>query len=62
MRGQQSMLGADLAGEVSTGEAYIVEPEGPQRFTVAAIDLGIKTNTRETSPVAEYAPACCRRR
>ena len=24
---------------------YVVEPEGPQRFTVAAIDLGIKTNT-----------------
>ena len=24
---------------------YIVEPEGPQRFTVAALDLGIKTNT-----------------
>ncbi len=43
--GQQSMLGADLAGEVSTPETYIVEPEGPQRFTVAALDLGIKTNT-----------------
>ena len=25
--------------------AYVVEPEGPQRFTVAALDLGIKTNT-----------------
>ncbi len=45
VRGQQSMLGADLAGEVSTAETYIVEPEGPQRFTVAALDLGIKTNT-----------------
>ena len=43
--GQQSMLGADLAGEVSTEGEYIVEPEGPHRFTVAAIDLGIKTNT-----------------
>jgi carbamoyl-phosphate synthase small subunit len=42
---QASMLGADLAGEVSTGDTYIVEPEGPQRFTVAALDLGIKTNT-----------------
>ena len=39
------MLGADLAGEVSTDATYIVEPEGPQRFTVAALDLGIKTNT-----------------
>ncbi|MBV9318687.1 MAG: glutamine-hydrolyzing carbamoyl-phosphate synthase small subunit [Mycobacterium sp.] len=45
VRGQQPMLGADLAGEVSTPGDYIVEPEGPQRFTVAAIDLGIKTNT-----------------
>lgn len=43
--GQQSMLGADLAGEVSTPETYIVEPEGTPRFTVAALDLGIKTNT-----------------
>jgi carbamoyl-phosphate synthase small subunit len=43
--GQPSMLGADLAGQVSTGATYIVEPEGPQRFTVAALDLGIKTNT-----------------
>jgi carbamoyl-phosphate synthase small subunit len=42
---QQPMLGADLAGEVTTPGGYLVEPEGPQRFTVAAIDLGIKTNT-----------------
>ncbi|BDX32672.1 carbamoyl-phosphate synthase small chain [Mycobacterium antarcticum] len=45
VRSQRSMLGADLAGEVSTDAAYVVEPDGPQRFTVAAIDLGIKTNT-----------------
>ena len=35
----------NLAGEVSTDATYVVEPDGPQRFTVAAIDLGIKTNT-----------------
>lgn len=46
VRGQQAMLGADLAGEVSTPQGYTVEPVGGQaRFTVAAIDLGIKTNT-----------------
>ncbi len=45
VRGQAAMLGADLAGEVSTDSTYVVEPEGPQRFTVAALDLGIKTNT-----------------
>jgi carbamoyl-phosphate synthase small subunit len=42
---QPAMLGADLCGEVSTAQSYIVEPQGPQRFTVAALDLGIKTNT-----------------
>ena len=49
VRSQPSMLGADLAGEVSTRSAYVVEPDGApaagHRFTVAAIDLGIKTNT-----------------
>ena len=45
VRGQASMLGADLAGEVSTDGSYVVEPDAGQRFTVAAIDLGIKTNT-----------------
>jgi carbamoyl-phosphate synthase small subunit len=42
---QPAMLGADLAGEVSTPAGYIVEPEVDQRFTVVALDLGIKTNT-----------------
>ncbi len=45
VRNQPPMLGADLCGEVSTSDGYIVEPQGPQRFTVAALDLGIKTNT-----------------
>lgn len=45
VREQPSMLGADLAGQVSTGTGYVVEPEGAHRFTVAALDLGIKTNT-----------------
>lgn len=45
VRGQQPMLGADLAGEVSTPETYVVEPEGTERFSVVALDLGIKTNT-----------------
>ena len=47
------MAGADLAGEVSTDTGYvIIEPDGPARFTVAALDLGIKTNTRACSPNA----------
>ncbi|WP_321540926.1 carbamoyl-phosphate synthase domain-containing protein, partial [Mycolicibacter heraklionensis] len=45
VREQPSMLGADLAGQVSTDAGYVVEPEGAHRFTIAALDLGIKTNT-----------------
>lgn len=39
------MEGADLAGEVTTPEPYVVPAVGEKRFTVAAIDLGIKTST-----------------
>jgi carbamoyl-phosphate synthase small subunit len=40
-----SMTGADLAPEVSTGEAYVVPAVGERRYTIAALDLGIKTAT-----------------
>jgi carbamoyl-phosphate synthase small subunit len=40
-----SMSGADLAGEVSTPEPYVVKAVGDKRFTVAALDLGIKAST-----------------
>jgi carbamoyl-phosphate synthase small subunit len=39
------MEGADLAGEVSTPQPYVVSAQGQKRFTVAAIDLGIKAMT-----------------
>lgn len=39
------MLGADLTGEVSTKAAYYVPAIGERRFTVAAVDLGIKAMT-----------------
>jgi carbamoyl-phosphate synthase small subunit len=42
---QPAMAGADLAGEVSTREAYVVPAVGEKRFTVAAVDLGIKGMT-----------------
>ena len=38
------MVGADLSGQVSTPTAYTVKAEGEHRFTVAALDLGIKRN------------------
>jgi len=39
------MTGAELADEVTTSEAYVVPAVGDRRFTVAAVDLGIKANT-----------------
>ncbi|CAL9371173.1 Carbamoyl-phosphate synthase small chain [Streptomyces sp. enrichment culture] len=39
------MTGADLAAEVATTEAYTVPAIGTRRFTVAAVDLGIKGMT-----------------
>jgi carbamoyl-phosphate synthase small subunit len=38
------MVGADLSAQVTTREPYTVPAAGAHRFTVAAIDLGIKRN------------------
>ena len=43
--GAPPMSGADLVGEVSTAEPYTVPALGQRRFTVAAVDLGIKAMT-----------------
>jgi carbamoyl-phosphate synthase small subunit len=43
--GQPSMAGADLVGDVTTAEAYVVPAVGEKQFTVAAVDLGIKRMT-----------------
>ncbi len=40
-----AMAGADLACEVATKEPYVVAAQGERRFTVAAVDLGIKSMT-----------------
>jgi carbamoyl-phosphate synthase small subunit len=45
VRSSPGMVGADLTGEVTTRTGYTVEAVGERRFTVAALDLGIKTNT-----------------
>lgn len=45
VRQAPAMSGADLAGEVATAEPYIVKAIGAKRFTVAAVDLGIKGMT-----------------
>ena len=39
------MTGADLARVVSTPEPYTVRPQGPVRYRVVAVDLGIKAST-----------------
>ncbi|MBB4895159.1 carbamoyl-phosphate synthase small subunit [Streptomyces olivoverticillatus] len=39
------MKGADLSAEVATKETYVVPAIGEKRFTVAAVDLGIKGMT-----------------
>ncbi|HET7067436.1 MAG TPA: glutamine-hydrolyzing carbamoyl-phosphate synthase small subunit [Nocardioides sp.] len=45
VRSSAEMLGADLSDEVSTSQPYVVPAVGARRFTVAALDLGIKANT-----------------
>ncbi|MFE9201599.1 glutamine-hydrolyzing carbamoyl-phosphate synthase small subunit [Micromonospora sp. NPDC007230] len=44
VRRSPQMVGADLSAEVTTVEPYVIEAQGPHRFTVAALDLGIKRN------------------
>ncbi|MEV7170911.1 glutamine-hydrolyzing carbamoyl-phosphate synthase small subunit [Streptomyces sp. NPDC090085] len=45
VRSQPEMKGANLSAEVATKEAYVVPAIGEKRFTVAAVDLGIKGMT-----------------
>jgi carbamoyl-phosphate synthase small subunit len=45
VREAAAMTGANLAEAVSTGEGYVVPAIGDRRYKVAALDLGIKTNT-----------------
>ncbi|MET9531751.1 MULTISPECIES: glutamine-hydrolyzing carbamoyl-phosphate synthase small subunit [unclassified Streptomyces] len=45
VRQAPEMNGADLSAEVATTETYVVPAVGEKKFTVAAIDLGIKGMT-----------------
>ncbi|MGW7253123.1 glutamine-hydrolyzing carbamoyl-phosphate synthase small subunit [Streptomyces sp. NPDC054834] len=45
VRQAPEMKGADLSAEVATQEAYVVPAVGEKKFTVAAVDLGIKGMT-----------------
>jgi len=45
VRQSPPMEGADLYGAVTTREPYVVPADGDTRFRVAALDVGIKSNT-----------------
>lgn len=45
VRASAEMAGSELSSEVSTAEAYVIPAQGEKRFTVAALDLGIKDMT-----------------
>ncbi|HTZ43520.1 MAG TPA: glutamine-hydrolyzing carbamoyl-phosphate synthase small subunit [Jatrophihabitans sp.] len=45
VKASPSMVGADLTGQVSTEVPYRVDAIGEHRFTVAALDFGIKAMT-----------------
>ncbi|MDQ3887147.1 MAG: carbamoyl phosphate synthase small subunit, partial [Actinomycetota bacterium] len=45
VQGSPPMAGANLVGDVTTAEPYVVPPVVRRRFRVAALDLGIKSNT-----------------
>jgi carbamoyl-phosphate synthase small subunit len=45
VKASAEMTGANLSEAVSTSEAYVVPAQGEKRFTVAALDLGIKDMT-----------------
>jgi carbamoyl-phosphate synthase small subunit len=47
VRSSPPMEGADLSADVTTKKPYVVPAQGERRFTVAAVDLGIKTMTPE---------------
>ncbi|MFB6531589.1 MULTISPECIES: glutamine-hydrolyzing carbamoyl-phosphate synthase small subunit [unclassified Streptomyces] len=45
VKAQPQMKGANLSAEVATKETYVVPAIGTKKFTVAAVDLGIKGMT-----------------
>ncbi len=45
VRNSPGMAGANLTDEVTTDSSYVIAAEGERRFTVAAVDLGIKSMT-----------------
>ncbi len=44
---QPTMAGQNLVADVTTKESYVVPAQGQKRFTLAALDLGLKSMTPE---------------
>ena len=61
VRGQPSMLGADLAGEVSTDDAMSSNPKGRNGSRSPRSTSASRPTRRATSPGAVSAATCCRR-
>jgi len=63
VRASPGMVGADLTGDVTTPEPYVVPAKGETRFRVVAIDLGIKAMTpqmmAERGIEVHVLPATC---
>ena len=45
VRETPAMAGADLTGEVSTDRVHVIPAQGTKKFTVAVVDLGLKSMT-----------------
>jgi carbamoyl-phosphate synthase small subunit len=62
VKGQPLMEGADLVADVTTTKTVVVPPVGEKRFTVVAVDLGIKDMTphrmSERGIEVHLVPAC----
>nr|BFF26654.1 hypothetical protein GCM10025732_46190 [Glycomyces mayteni] len=58
VRNTPQMAGANHVGAVTASEPYTYQAKGAQKYTVAAIDLGIKRNTPAASPSAASPPPC----
>jgi carbamoyl-phosphate synthase small subunit len=60
VRQSPQMAGADLSAEVTTAKPYVVTAQGEHRFTVAALDLGIKRNVPRRLAEGRHHPRAAR--
>ncbi len=61
-RASESIVGADLTGEVTTVEPYVIDPVGRRRARIVALDFGMKRSIGSGCPRRAPRCTCCRRR